>query len=58
MIRRLQRKFVLAAMLSLLIVLALLIGLINILNYVNVLKEAIFMFSLAKTASPGLVVSL
>jgi signal transduction histidine kinase len=40
MIRRLQRKFVLAAMLSLLIVLALLIGLINILNYVNVLKEA------------------
>ena len=40
MIRKLQKKFVLAAMLSLLIVLGLLIGLINILNYVNVAKEA------------------
>lgn len=40
MIRRLQRKFVLAAMLSLLIVLGLLIALINILNRVNTVREA------------------
>lgn len=40
MIRKLQRKFVLAAMLSLLIVLGLLIGLINVLNYVNMLRDA------------------
>ena len=40
MIRRLQRKFVLAAMLSLLIVLGLLIGLINILNYVSMVRDA------------------
>ena len=40
MIRKLQRKFVLAAMLSLLIVLALLIGVINVLNYVNAIRDA------------------
>lgn len=40
MIRKLQRKFVLAAMLSLLIVLGLLIGLINVLNYRSLVKEA------------------
>ncbi len=40
MIRKLQRKFVLAAMLSLFIVLGLLIGLINILNYRTLVTEA------------------
>lgn len=40
MIRKLQRKFVLAAMLSLLIVLGLLIGLINVLNYRILVREA------------------
>ena len=40
MIRKLQRKFVFAAMLSLLLVLGLLIGLINMLNYRSLLKEA------------------
>lgn len=40
MIRKLQRKFVLVAMLSLLIVLGLLIGLINILNYRTLVQEA------------------
>ena len=40
MIKRLQRKFVLAAMLSLLIVLGLLIGLINVLNYRILIREA------------------
>ena len=40
MIRKLKWKFVLAAMLSLLIVLGLLIALINIFNYVNVVREA------------------
>ena len=41
MIRKLQRKFLFAAMLSLFIVLGLLIGLINILNYRSLVKEAI-----------------
>lgn len=40
MIRKLQRKFVLAAMLSLFIVLGLLIGLINVLNYRSLVTEA------------------
>ena len=40
MIRKLQRKFVLAAMLSLFIVLGLLIGLINVLNYRTLVTEA------------------
>lgn len=40
MIRKLKWKFVLAAMLSLLIVLGLLIALINIFNYVNMVREA------------------
>ena len=40
MIKKLQRKFVLAAMLSLFIVLGLLIGLINILNYRTLIREA------------------
>ncbi len=40
MIRKLQRKFVLVAMLSLLIVLTLLVALINGLNYRNLIKEA------------------
>lgn len=40
MIKKLQRKFVLAAMLSLLIVLGLLIGLINVWNYRLMLREA------------------
>ncbi len=40
MIRKLQRKFVLAAMLSLLLVLGLLIGLINVLNYRTLVREA------------------
>lgn len=40
MIRKLQRKFVFAAMLSLLLVLGLLIGLINILNYRTLVKDA------------------
>ncbi len=40
MIRKLQRKFVLAAMLSLFIVLGLLIGLINVLNYRTLVREA------------------
>jgi len=40
MIRKLQRKFVLAAMLSLLIVLGLLIGLINVLNYRTLVRQA------------------
>ena len=40
MIRKLKRKFVLAAMLSLFIVLGLLIGLINILNYRSLVTEA------------------
>ena len=40
MIQKLQRKFVLAAMLSLLIVLGLLIGLINVLNYRILVREA------------------
>ena len=40
MIRRLQRKFVLAAMLSLFIVLGLLIGLINVLNFRLLVQEA------------------
>ncbi|MBQ3864653.1 MAG: HAMP domain-containing histidine kinase [Clostridia bacterium] len=40
MIRKLQRKFVWVAMLSLLIVLTLLVGLINGLNYRNLVKEA------------------
>ena len=40
MIRKLQRKFVLVAMLSLLIVLGLLIGLINVLNYRSLIREA------------------
>ena len=40
MIKKLQRKFVLAAMLSLLIVLGLLIGLINIFNYANMIRES------------------
>ena len=48
MIKKLQRKFVLAAMLSLLIVLGLLIGLINVLNYRILVREAddtLFMLS-------------
>ena len=40
MIRKLQRKFLFAAMLSLFIVLGLLIGLINILNYRSLVREA------------------
>ena len=40
MIRKLQWKFVLAAMLSLLIVLGLLIGLINVFNYASMTREA------------------
>ena len=40
MIRRLQRKFIAAAMLALLIVLGLLIGLINVLNYRSLVAEA------------------
>ena len=40
MIRKLQKKFVLAAMLSLLIVLALLIGVINALNYASMVRDA------------------
>ena len=40
MIKKLQRKFVFAAMLSLLLVLGLLIGLINVLNYRTLVKEA------------------
>lgn len=40
MIRKLQRKFLLAAMLSLFIVLGLLIGLINVLNYHALVSEA------------------
>ena len=39
MIGKLQRKFVLAAMLSLFIVLGLLIGLINVLNYRSFIQE-------------------
>ena len=40
MIRKLQRKFVAAAMLSLFIVLGLLIGIINALNFRSIIKEA------------------
>ncbi len=40
MIKKLRRKFVLAAMLSLLLVLGLLIGIINVLNYRSVVTEA------------------
>ena len=40
MIRKLKRKFILAAMLSLFIVLGLLVGLINVLNYRTLVKEA------------------
>ena len=40
MIKKLQRKFVLAAMLSLFIVLAVLIFVINILNYRSLVREA------------------
>ena len=40
MIKKLRRKFILAAMLSLLIVLGLLIGIINVLNYRSVIAEA------------------
>ena len=40
MIRKLKRKFILAAMLSLFIVLGLLVGLINVLNYRTIVKEA------------------
>ena len=40
MIRKLQRKFVLAAMLSLFIVFAALITVINVLNYRSVITEA------------------
>lgn len=40
MIRKLQRKFVLAAMLSLLIVLAILIAVINAINYASMVEEA------------------
>ncbi len=40
MIGKLQRKFVFAAMLSLLLVLGLLIGLINVFNYHTLVKEA------------------
>lgn len=40
MIRKLKRKFILAAMLSLFIVLGLLVGLINILNYRTLVTEA------------------
>lgn len=40
MIRKLQRKFVFAAMLSLLLVLGLLIGLINVLNYRTLVGDA------------------
>ena len=40
MIGKLQRKFVLAAMLSLFIVLGLLIGLINVLNYRSFIQES------------------
>ena len=46
MIGKLQRKFVLAAMLSLFIVLGLLIGLINVLNYRTLVKEADDMLSM------------
>ena len=46
MIRKLKRKFVLAAMLSLFIVLGLLVGLINVLNYRSLVTEADEMLSM------------
>ena len=57
MIKRLRRKFVFAAMLSLFIVLALLIGVINVLNYRRAVREAddtLFMLTeIERNASDG-----
>ena len=56
MIRKLQRKFVFAAMLSMLLVLGLLIGLINVLNYRMLVQEAdmtLSMLSELRGEQPG-----